>query len=261
MLTQIEKRYTKLELDVAPPAGRITLANPPLNVIDLPMMDELVAAMEQIEQHSDVSFVVITGSGRAFSAGVDIAAHQPGQVRPMLAKFHSIIRALVATQKITLAAVRGPCMGGGAELALACDMIFCTEDSAWQFPEINLACFPPVAAVALSQVVGSKRAAELIFTGQVIHGDEAFHMGLANDAVPDAELDDLVDEVGHRLAALSPVALALAKKAFYAFDVRQLDERLQKVEKIYLDDLMKTEDAHEGINAFLEKRKPLWKGK
>jgi cyclohexa-1,5-dienecarbonyl-CoA hydratase len=152
-------------------------------------------------------------------------------------------------------------MGGGAELALVCDLIYCTEDSTWQFPEINLACFPPVAAVALSQVVGTKRAAELILTGQVIHGDEAFHFGLANDAVPDSELDDLLDEIGGRLASLSPAALALAKKAFYKFDVRQLGEPLQQVESIYVDELLKTEDALEGVNAFREKRKPVWKGK
>jgi enoyl-CoA hydratase/carnithine racemase len=179
----------------------------------------------------------------------------------MLTKFHSVIRALANTSKITLASVHGACLGGGAELALVCDMIFCTEDSRWQFPEINLACFPPVAAVALSQVVGTKRAAEMVLTGQVLHGDEAFHIGLTNDSVPRDELDDLVNEVGERLASLSPKALALAKKAFYKFDARQLDERMQQSESIYLDELVHTEDALEGINAFLEKRKPKWTGR
>jgi cyclohexa-1,5-dienecarbonyl-CoA hydratase len=261
MPIQIETSFRKITLDLAPPAARIVLTNPPVNVIDLPMMDELVAAIEQLNQRADISFFFIAGSARAFSAGVDIAAHTPDKVRPMLTKFHSVIRALVATSKITLAAVRGNCLGGGAELALACDMIFCTEDSKWQFPEINLACFPPVAAVALSQVVGSKRAAELVLTGQVIHGDEAFHMGLANDAVPEAELDEVLDEVGERLAALSPAALALAKKALYKFDAQQLSQRLNEVESIYFDELMKTEDALEGINSFLEKRKPVWTGR
>ncbi len=260
-LTRIEKNFSRITLDIAPPAGRITLSHPPLNIIDLQMMDELLAAIDQLEQRPDTSFFIIAGAGEAFSAGVDVAAHQPERARAMLAKFHSVIRALVNTRKITLAAVRGHCLGGGAELALVCDMIFCTEDSTWQFPEINLACFPPVAAVALSQLVGSKRAAELVLTGQVIHGDEAFHMGLANDAVPEPELDDLLDEVGHRLASLSPAALALAKKAFYAVDARELDERLQRAEAVYLDEVVKTEDALEGINAFLEKRKPAWKGK
>jgi cyclohexa-1,5-dienecarbonyl-CoA hydratase len=261
MLTKIEKQYTKIEVDIAPPAGRITLASPPANIIDLSMMDELQGAIEDFEQRDDISFLILAGNERTFSAGVDINAHRPKQARQMLAKFHSVIRALANTKKITVAAVRGACMGGGAELALVCDLIYCTEDSTWQFPEINLACFPPVAAVALSQVVGTKRAAELILTGQVIHGDEAFHFGLANDAVPDSELDDLLDEIGGRLASLSPAALALAKKAFYKFDVRQLGEPLQQVESIYVDELLKTEDALEGVNAFREKRKPVWKGK
>jgi cyclohexa-1,5-dienecarbonyl-CoA hydratase len=261
MLTQIEKSFQKITLDINPPAGRITLSNPPLNVIDLKVMDELLVGIEQLEQRVDISFFILAGSPGAFSAGVDIVAHTPAHIRPMLTKFHSVIRALTVSKKVTLAAVRGPCLGGGAELALACDMIFCTEDSTWQFPEISLACFPPVASVILSQLVGSKRAAELILTGQIIHGDEAFHMGLANDAVPDADLENLVNEVGQRLAELSPVALVLAKKAFAAYDARQFDERLQHAESVYLDELMKTEDALEGVNAFLEKRKPIWKRK
>ncbi|MFB3812518.1 MAG: enoyl-CoA hydratase/isomerase family protein [Terriglobales bacterium] len=261
MLTQIEKHYTKIALDAGPPAARITLSNPPVNIIDVRMMEELLDAIEQLDRRADISFFIISGSQRVFSAGVDIAAHRPGQVRDMLAKFHSVIRALAATNKITIAAVRGACMGGGAELALVCDMIFCTENSTWQFPEINLACFPPVAAVALSDVIGTKRAAELVLTGQVIHGDEALHIGLANDSVPDRDLDDLVNEVGERLAALSPAALALAKKAFYRWDAREFDQRLRRAESVYLDELIKTEDALEGVNAFLEKRKPKWKGK
>jgi len=261
MLSQIEKIYAKITIELAPPAGRITLSHPPLNIIDLPMMDELLAAIQSIEARGDISFVVLAGSPRAFSAGVDIAAHQPPQVRVMLMKFHAVLRTLMASRKITLAAVRGNCIGGGAELALACDMIFCTENSVWQFPEINLACFPPMAVVALAPAVGRKRAAELIFTGQVIHGDEAFHLGLANDAVADADLDDLVDEVGGRLAALSPVALASAKKAFATMDASQFEQKLQAAEAIYLDELMPAEDAREGISAFLEKRKPVWKGR
>jgi cyclohexa-1,5-dienecarbonyl-CoA hydratase len=261
MLTQIERGLQRITIDISPPAGRITLSHPPANVIDLRMMDELLGAIEQLDQRADISFFVVAGSERAFSSGVDVAVHTAEHVRSMLTKLHSVIRALMATRKVTLAAVRGRCQGGGAELALACDMIFCTENSVWQFPEILLGCFPPVASAALAQVVGSKRAAELILTGQVIHGDEAFHMGLANDAVPDPELDALLDEVGQRLAALSPAALALAKKAFSAFDVRQFDERLRQAESVYLDELMLTEDAVEGVNAFLQKRKPIWKGK
>ncbi|MFB3918166.1 MAG: enoyl-CoA hydratase/isomerase family protein [Terriglobales bacterium] len=261
MLTNIETSYKKIALNVAPPAARITLANPPLNIIDLPMMDELLEAIEHLDQRSDISLLVLAGSERAFSAGVDIAAHARDRARMMLTKMHSVIRAITATKKVTIAAVRGHCMGGGAELALVCDMVFCTETSTWRFPEINLACFPPVATVALSAVVGQKRAAELILTGRTFHGDEAFHMGLANDAVHEDELDHLVDEVGQRIVSLSPAALAFAKKAFYSCGPAELDKRLENVEAIYFDELMRTEDAQEGIASFLEKRRPVWKGR
>ncbi len=243
MLSQIEKRYTKIVVELAPPAARITLANPPVNIIDLPMLEELLAAIRQIEARDDLSFIILAGSPRAFSAGVDIAMNQPPQARQMLETFHAVIRALVASRKITLAAVRGACMGCGAELALVCDMIFCTEDSVWQFPEINLACFPPVASVVLPQLVGSKRAAEMILTGQVIHGDEAFHMGLANDAVAETELDEVLEEVGGRLASLNPVALACAKQALCTWDARLFDQKLQEAEKIY-QELESTKPEH-----------------
>jgi len=258
MLTNIARPYSTITVETAPPAGRIRLSRPPRNLLDLKMMDELLAAIEDFEQQPALSYFILSGDGPTFSAGVDIAAHRPEQVRDMIPRFHSVIRALANTSKITLAAVQGACLGGGAELALACDMIFCTEESRWQFPEINIACFPPVATVVLSQLIGAKRAAEMIFTGQVLHGDEALHIGLVNDSVPADELEAVVDEVAQRLASLSPQALALAKKAFQQFDARQLDERLQQTAAIYLNELLHTPDAIEGVNAFLEKRKPRW---
>jgi len=114
MATQTQTAFAKITLDLAPPVARLTLANPPVNVIDLPMMDELVAALEQIEQRPEISIIVLAGSERAFSVGVDVKAHTPDQVPEMLGKFHSVIRSLLATRKLTIAAVRGNCLGGGA---------------------------------------------------------------------------------------------------------------------------------------------------
>jgi cyclohexa-1,5-dienecarbonyl-CoA hydratase len=254
-------KLERITLDVGPPVARITLTNPPQNVIDLRMMDELLASLEQIEQRNDVSIVILSGGEKTFSAGVDVAAHTPDQVATMLGKFHSVIRALIATRKVTIAAVRGNCLGGGAELALVCDMVYSTASAKWGFPEIKLACFPPVAAIALSAAVGQKRAADLILSGRTISGDEAKQIGLANDAVADADLDRVVDQSVARLSELSPAALAVTKKALYSWDAIHFDKGLQRAEKIYLDELMQTADAHEGITAFLEKRKPVWKGR
>jgi cyclohexa-1,5-dienecarbonyl-CoA hydratase len=253
--------YEKLALAFAPPLARLTLANPPVNVIDLPMMDELLAALEQIEQRPDVSIVVVAGSERDFSSGVDVRAHLPESVPAMLAKFHSVIRALLASRKLTIAAVRGNCLGGGAELALVCDLVYTSQAATWGFPEITLGCFPPVAAVALASIVGQKIAADLVLTGRTFSGDEAAAFGLANAAVADAEVESEVQKAVARASTLSTSALSMTKKAFYAWDAMHMDKGLLRAEKIYTDELMATADAKEGIQAFIEKRRPAWKGK
>jgi len=243
-----------------PPIARISLHNPPLNVIDIRMMGELAQSLAEIEARPDISVIGFSGAGKAFSAGVDVAAHTPDKVNAMLTKFHAVIRALVATKKVTVAAVRGHCLGGGAELAMVCDLVYTTESAQWGFPEIKLGCYPPVACTALAALVGQKRAAELILTGRTIDGKEAAQIGLTTRAVPESELAAAVDEgVGH-LRKLSPAALALAKKASYAWDSMHFDKGLARAEKIYVDELMKTADAHEGVRAFMEKREPKWTG-
>lgn len=252
---------TRIMLDFQPPLARLTLHHPPLNVIDIAMMDELAQALTEIEARSDISTVVLSGAGKAFSVGVDVAAHTPDKVGSMLARFHAVIRALVSSRKVTIVAVHGHCLGGGAELAMVCDLVYTAESASWGFPEIKLGCYPPVAVTALAALVGQKHAADLILTGRSISGAEAARIGLANRAVADADVDTAVQEVIQQLSQLSPAALAITKKANYAWDSMHFDKGLARAEKIYFDELMKTEDAHEGINAFLEKRRPSWKGK
>jgi len=241
------------------PFVRITLNNPPLNIIDLEMMGELLGALEQIETIREVSAIVFTGSERAFSSGVDIASHSPERVRQMLAAFHSVLREVVATRKLTIASVRRHCLGGGAELALLCDMVYASPDSVWGFPEIKLGCFPPVASVALASIIGQKLAAEMVLTGRTLAGQEALAAGLVNGVADDPEM--LVQECLSRVSQLSRAALCLAKKAFYAWDSIHFDKGLAKAEQIYIDELMKTQDAQEGIKAHGERRLPQWTGK
>ncbi len=113
------------------------MRNPPLNVIDVPMMEELAEAVAQIETQADISVIVISGEGKAFSAGVDVAAHTPDKVEGMLAKFHAVIRALVATRKVTIASVDGHCLGGGAELAMVCDVVYTSDSASGDFPRLS----------------------------------------------------------------------------------------------------------------------------
>src|SRR5678816_43558 len=200
---------TRLTLEFETSVARITLDHPPLNVIDIPMMEELAGALAEVEKYPEISTLVLGANGKAFSAGVDVAAHTPDKVIGMLEKFHAVIRALVTTKKVTIAAVHGSCLGGGAELAMVCDMVFTARDATWGFPEIKLGCFPPVAATALAALVGQKRASELVLAGRTITGDEALAIGLANKSAVAEEVQSLVNETLERLRHLSPAALAV----------------------------------------------------
>jgi cyclohexa-1,5-dienecarbonyl-CoA hydratase len=248
-------------VEVEAPIARVTLTNPPLNVVDLRMTRMLSTILSEIEAKPDISIILLEGGGQSFSAGVDIKAHLPEQVQEMLTSFHAVIRAIVSSRKISVATVRGTCLGGGAELAVVCDMVYTARDATWGFPEIKLGCYPPVAAVALPALVGQKRACELILTGRHISGDEAVAIGLANRAALDEELGALVQETLEQLRSMSASALAHAKKSIYAWDAIHFDKGLARAEKIYLEELIHTEDAQEGIAAFLEKRPPQWTGK
>jgi cyclohexa-1,5-dienecarbonyl-CoA hydratase len=252
---------SRIELELQPPVARLRLQNPPLNIIDIPMMEELALALAEIESRPDIATVVLSGAQKAFSVGVDAAAHTPDKVHEMLAKFHAVIRTLVALTKVSIAAVHGHCLGGGAELAMVCDLVYTSELATWGFPEIKLGCFPPVAVTALAALVGQKHAADLVLTGRSITGKEAAGIGLANAVLAEVDLDHAVQDAVQHLSQLSPAALSITKKAIYAWDSIHFDKGLARAEKIYFEDLMKTYDAQEGINAFLEKRQPAWKGK
>ena len=251
----------RLAIDARGQLARITLTHPPLNVIDFQMMDELLAALQQLEQRKEISVVIISGGERAFSAGVDVAVHTPDNCPDDAAEISW--RDSCADEVSQDHDCRSPwrCLGGGAELAMVCDMCFTTPDAKWGFPEITLGCYPPVACTALAALVGQKRAADLVFTGRTFSGEEAAAWGLANEAHPEGELQQAIQRTVDHLLKLSPAALAVAKKAFYAWDSMHLDKGLARAEKIYLEELMQTEDVKEGIAAWMEKRKPVWKGK
>jgi cyclohexa-1,5-dienecarbonyl-CoA hydratase len=142
---------------------------------------------------------------------------------------------------------------------MVCDLVYTAESATWGFPEIKLGCYPPVAVTALAVLVGQKHAADLILTGRTITGSEAASIGLANRAAAGTEVESIVKETVAHLSQLSPAALAITKKAMYAWDSIHFDKGLARAEKIYLEELMKSEDAQEGVDAFLQKREPVWK--
>ena len=250
----------RIAVEISDAVARIELRHPPLNIIDIPMMVELAQALAEIEARSDVTVVILSGVGKGFSAGVDVAAHTPDKVEEMLTKFHNVIRALIASKKVTIGTVHGHCLGGGAELAMACDMVYTADDAQWGFPQIKLGCYPPVACAALAALVGQKRAADLILSGRSISGKEAAEIGLTTLSCSGSPAS-LVEERLGDLLNLSPAALAVTKKAFYAWDSIHFDKGLARAEKTYFEDLMKTADAAEGIRAFMEKRPARWSGR
>lgn len=238
----------------------ITLDRPPLNVLDITMMESLDGALERALPESD--FVIFQGAGtKAFCAGVDVADHTLERVGKMLSSFHLIFRRLAAADCLTIAAVDGYCLGGGMELATFCDFLIATESAQFGQPEIKLGCFPPVAMVILPQRIGMQPAANLILTGHQVNVLEAHRLGLVSEVVPNKELPAAVETLLGELQALSPSVLHLTRKTFVRLHSADFLEQLEEVERVYLSELMQTHDAQEGIRAFLEKRKPVWKGK
>ena len=243
--------------------GRITFARPPLNIFTIAMMREVDAALtECMGEHDMVAIVfdAVEGS-RAFSAGVSVEEHQPETVYQMLESFHNVFRTMEQLAKPTLAVVEGAALGGGCELVAACDVVVSSSRAKFGQPEIKLGVFPPVAAVLLPRIMGERRARELLLTGEIFDAQEALRAGLVSYVVEAEQLEGKLQDVLSKLRELSAPALEMARRAMDAARGRHFDDALERVEDIYLNELMKTEDAQEGVRAFMEKRKPEWRNK
>lgn len=238
---------------------RITLDRPPVNVLNIPMMRDLGTALEAVEADETVAVVVITGQGRAFCAGVDVADHTEDRVHEMLDVFHSAIKQIMQLPMPVVAAVNGAALGGGLELALACDLVLAVETAKIGQPEIQLGVFPPVAAALLPRLVGRQYAMDLILTGRVVRAAEGKELGLISRILPAAGFASSVDEIVERLAALSRPVLRMTKRVIREGMERNVDAALDHAEAVYLDALMELEDPHEGLAAFTEKRSPEWR--
>jgi cyclohexa-1,5-dienecarbonyl-CoA hydratase len=238
----------------------LTLARPPLNILDTPMMESLDAALEHALPKSD--FVIFQGAGvKAFCAGADVADHTPKRVEKMLTAFHAVFRRLARADCLKIAAVHGYCLGGGMELATFCDFALASESAQFGQPEIKLGCFPPVSLVTLPRLIGMQAARYLILTGRQISATEAHRLGLVTRVVPDYELNGAVENLLEELRSLSPSVLHLTRRTLAQLNSVDFLKQLEEVERVYLSELMRTHDAQEGIRAFLEKRNPAWKGK
>jgi len=259
----MSNNYQHITFQIDDRVARITFARPPVNIFNIAMMREINSALGLCSHERDLVAVVFAAASdcRAFSAGVAVEEHVEETIFQMLDSFHAIFRNLELMARPSIAMVDGAALGGGCELVAACDLAIASERARFGQPEIKLGVFPPVAAVLLPHVIGDKRARELILTGELIEAAEAARLGLVNYVVPSNELEQKTSELLARLRNLSAPALELTKRAIDLGRGRSLDAALKEVENLYLDELMKTYDATEGINAFIEKRKPEWKNR
>jgi cyclohexa-1,5-dienecarbonyl-CoA hydratase len=255
--------YQHIRFTIDDRVGRISLARAPLNVLNIAMMREIGAAIEECSNAREMVAVVFEAApdARAFSAGVAIEEHVAETIYQMLESFHNIFRALEVMAKPVVALVDGAALGGGCELVAACDIVVASDRARFGQPEIKLGVFPPVAAILLPRVIGERRARELILMGELIDAPEALRLGLVNYVVAPAELEAKGQEILGRLRDLSAPALELTRRALDMAREERLEEVLARVESLYLNELMKTEDANEGVNAFMEKRKPVWRNR
>jgi cyclohexa-1,5-dienecarbonyl-CoA hydratase len=235
--------------------ARVTLDHPPLHVLDTLTVDALSSAIGQVERAEGVVVMILDATGeKAFSAGVDIAEHLPQRVPRMLERFHAVIRQVRALECVTVAA-----LGGGFELALSCDMMVAEEGASFGAPEIWLACFPPVTAAVLPRHLAPQKAYEIVLSGEQITAAEAEAMGLVNLVAPKGGLEGALARYVSLFTEKSAAALRVAKRALRAGEERGFEAALRETERLYKEDLMRTEDAAEGIRAYLEKRESKWK--
>ncbi len=238
---------------------RLTLARPPLNILTIDMMTEINQALERAAANPSLKVFVLDGEGRAFSAGVAVEDHLGDRVKPMLDTFHQIFRGLRALECVTLAAVQGAALGGGAELATFCDLVVASDAATFGQPEVKVGVFPPIAALHYPKRVGLAQTLRLLLSGEVIGAAEAHRVGLVDRVVVPDKLTEAVDAEIERYRAQSAVVLRLTKRAVCDSLGVGFDEALGTLEELYQHELMTTEDAAEGLRAFVEKRKPVWK--
>ena len=242
-------------------AATLTFGRPPLNILDLDLLAGLDAAISSLADDRELQLVFVRGAGeKAFSAGVSVQDHTPDQIDRMLLSFHGALARLRDLEALTVALVDGHCLGGGMELAVVADLVFATERSRFGQPEIALGCYPPVAAALYPRRIGSGRTLELLLTGRTIDCAEALALGFVHERVADrAALDGRAAELSAAIQRQSAAVTRLTKRAVRAGETRAYTPALAEAERLYLRELTATADMAEGIQAFVEKRPPVWR--
>jgi cyclohexa-1,5-dienecarbonyl-CoA hydratase len=239
--------------------ARVVLDEPPLNILSQQLLGDIREELGKLEAEPNLRVVVLSAEGKHFSAGADVGEHLPPAFEQMIPEFIETIAAIDSFPLPVVAAVRGRCLGGGFEVAQAADMIVAGEGAIFGQPEIMLGVLPPAACAILPDICSAGQTAEIVFSGDSLTAQQALQAGLVLRVVPDDTVDAEALELAGKIARHSAAALRVTKKALRAGMSEGRAAALSKVGKIYVDELMQTEDAVEGLQAFLDKRKSVWK--
>jgi cyclohexa-1,5-dienecarbonyl-CoA hydratase len=254
-----ETSYKAIRFETTNGIARITLDRPPANVLSVDTMREINSALEALEYQREVKLVVLSAAGKYFSPGFDLGDHLGDRAYLMLEEFHRIFENLAKTDKPSLAVVAGPALGAGSLLAAGCDIVYAAASAKFGHPEVKGGVFNPVAAVLLPRLVGRKKAFEMLLGGQSITAADAEKAGLITRAIPDDKLEAEVAALVQRFQDSSAVVMQAARRAASGALDLPLADAVRHAEDVYLNQLMATEDADEGLKAVMAKRKPVWK--
>ncbi len=240
----------------------VILSRPPLNILTLAMMEELASRLGDLSADAGVGAVVLESDVRdVFSAGADVREHLPETAERLIGTLERLVLQILTFPRPTVAVVRGRCLGGGMELAMACDFVLASDTATFGQPEVSVGVFPPVAAALYPRLVGIRRAYDVVLTGRTLTAGEAHSMGFVTSVHGEAEFEEARQELLTSLTTKSRAVLRQAKRATLDALTLSLDQAIRTSSDRYLKELMATQDAAEGLNAFLEKRKPAWKHK
>jgi cyclohexa-1,5-dienecarbonyl-CoA hydratase len=241
---------------------RIQLNRPDAsNALNLAALEEMAYVLDQLELKESAKVVVFTGSERAFSSGLDIAEHTDENVYQLLDAFHRVARRMMSLETVTFSVVKGMALGAGCELAAACDFCFAAENAKLGQPELKAGLFPTVAPIVYPRLVGLHRTFEMILTGRIYEAREAEAIGLVTRALPADRIDAEVERWVQVLKGFSTPVVRLARRAISESAYMPFEDGLRHVEEVYLNQLMSTEDAKEGVRALRERRPPVWKNR
>ncbi len=251
--------YVKLRIDGA--IARMTLDRPEHNLLNESFLRELADGISFAGDRPDVKLIVLDSACKVFCGGIDIGEYTSQRVFQMLDAFHAAFSGMLEAAKPVICVVNGPAIGGGAELAAFGDLVIATPKARFAQPEISIGVFPPLASTILPFLVGPKRALEIVLTGEAITAERALELGFINRLVPEAKLEQTVNDLTERITAHSGPVLTMAKKAILGGMGLSLRDGMKNSMNIFLNELYRLEDSQEGLRALVEKRKPNWKNR